>query len=426
MDPRFRGDDTFDCGYFRARNTVPPAQFSPETHPPPPAFPPPEPNQGDAAMAKAASALLVLALALGLAATADARHRRHHGGYDTSGWSGSGDAARAGAAELATAQARMSGGGGAFGAIVARLIRGCAQQADELAGWPYDAIAQIVGPDETQRGALDALRAAAQAAARRLSSDCPQDVPAAPSARLEAVGEAIDAGLAAFSAVEPPLQQLYAALDDEQKARLFRDMTLGGAPARQADRSAARAAERAERSRERWAERAERWERRFYRRRAYERESLQAARSSEMETNGAASTVCSLPRLRGRGGEGAARTLSACAPASAASANLWAGACENLAAVLRGWPIREIERGVRLTEPQRVAFYELVTASLKAADALASACPAETALTPAGRMQAMRARLAAVKAATAAIRPALVRFYEALDQGQKVRFAGMS
>jgi hypothetical protein len=41
-------------------------------------------------------------------------------------------------------------------------------------------------------------------------------------------------------------------------------------------------------------------------------------------------------------------------------------------------------------------------------------------------MDAMRKRLAAVRAATAAIRPALAHFYEALDQGQKVRFAGMS
>jgi hypothetical protein len=51
---------------------------------------------------------------------------------------------------------------------------------------------------------------------------------------------------------------------------------------------------------------------------------------------------------------------------------------------------------------------------------------ADTALTPAGRMETMRKRLAAVRAATAAIRPALMRFYEALDRGQKVRFAGMS
>ena len=55
---------------------------------------------------------------------------------------------------------------------------------------------------------------------------------------------------------------------------------------------------------------------------------------------------------------------------------------------------------------------------------LASAFPAERALTPVGRMDAMRRRLAAVRAATAAIRPALVHFYEALDQG--LRFAGMS
>jgi len=88
--------------------------------------------------------------------------------------------------------------------------------------------------------------------------------------------------------------------------------------------------------------------------------------------------------------------------------------------------VREIERVVRLSSAQRVAFYELVTASLKAAETLGSACPAETALTPVGRMETMRKRLAAVRAATAAIRPALVRFYEALDQGQKVRFAGMS
>jgi hypothetical protein len=81
---------------------------------------------------------------------------------------------------------------------------------------------------------------------------------------------------------------------------------------------------------------------------------------------------------------------------------------------------------VGLSEPQRVAFYELVIASLRAADTLAGACPADTELTPVGRMAGLRARLAAVRAATDAIRPALTRFYEVLDQGQKVRFAEMS
>jgi hypothetical protein len=41
-------------------------------------------------------------------------------------------------------------------------------------------------------------------------------------------------------------------------------------------------------------------------------------------------------------------------------------------------------------------------------------------------MEVMVARLAAVRAAIAAIQPALTGFYEALDQEQKMRFAGMS
>ncbi len=41
-------------------------------------------------------------------------------------------------------------------------------------------------------------------------------------------------------------------------------------------------------------------------------------------------------------------------------------------------------------------------------------------------MMTLRARLAVVRVAASAIRPALVEFYDALDQGQKVRFAGMS
>ena len=66
--------------------------------------------------------------------------------------------------------------------------------------------------------------------------------------------------------------------------------------------------------------------------------------------------------------------------ARSAQTNRWANICERLTAALRGWPTSEIEREVRLSEPQRVAFYELVTTSLKAAEALARACPADTAL----------------------------------------------
>jgi hypothetical protein len=276
------------------------------------------------------------------------------------------------------------GRGGPFAAVVDKLVRGCGAQGAEFENWPFDAIAQIVGADEKERNALAALRESAKAAAQRLAADCPQDVPAAPSARLEAVEQGIDAALVAFDKVQPALATFYGALDDEQKARLYRDMAAPAATARET--TPRRAAQDDRRASREYRSRRDRW-------RAYA-----AAR------------------------EAAARET---APRQAA-APPWSGTCEEFAAVLRNWPVREIERDVRLSSTQRVAFYELVTASLKAADTLARACPAESALTPVGRMDAMRRRLAAVRAATAAIRPALVHFYEALDQGQKVRFAGMS
>jgi hypothetical protein len=273
------------------------------------------------------------------------------------------------------------GRSGPFGATIEKLVRGCAVQAAEFENWPLDAISRTVGADETQRKALDGLRDAAKQAAQRLSTECPQDVPAAPAARLEAAEQGIAATLAAYDTVEPKLAAFYAALNDEQKARLYRDMAAPAA-ANAAQTTGAREA----RDERRYSSRRERW-------RAYAAAREAAAR-----------------------GGGARRTA---APG-------WNGMCEELASVLRNWPVREIERDVRLAGAQRVELYELVTASLKAADTLSSACPAEAALTPVGRMETMRKRLSAVRAATAAIRPALARFYEALDQGQKVRFAGMS
>jgi hypothetical protein len=308
------------------------------------------------------------------------------------------DLSRSRAAERGVA-ALPRGRSGPFGAAVDKLVRGCAVQAAEFENWPFDSISRTVGPDETQNKALDGLREAAKQAAQRLSADCPQDVPAAPAARLEAAEQGIDAALKAFDVVEPKLAAFYAALNDEQKARLYRDMAAPVA-ANAAQTTGAREA----RDERRYSSRRHRW--RDY---AQSRERT----GSPHERSDMRDSRMSLRSSGLRIGNTAA------APG-------WSGTCEQLAAVLRNWPVREIERDVRLSGPQRVALYELVTTSLKAAETLSSACPAEAALTPVGRMESMRKRLAAVRAATAAIRPALARFYEALDQGQKVRFAGMS
>jgi len=269
---------------------------------------------------------------------------------------------------------------GAFGATIETLVRGCAERAAEFTNWPLDAISETVAPDDTQRNALEALRGKAKAAGERLSAECPRDVPSAPAARLDAAAQGIAATLAAFDTVEPALKGFYAALNDEQKARLYRAMAGSGA-VETTGRGAAQDA------------RAER--RDTSSRRRHSRASRAASAGEDAEPRGGANPA-------------------------------WSGTCEALAGALRNWPVREIERGVRLTDAQRVALYELVTASLKTAETLAPACPSGAALTPVGRMEAMRASFTAVRAALAAIRPALTRFYDALDADQQQRFAGMS
>jgi hypothetical protein len=307
---------------------------------------------------------LTLSLCL-VSSRAEARwHWRYYGVYGYGHVVRHGDDGRRDRVAQMVETARAQTGGGGFGAVIDRLIRGCVQQAAGLQNLPFDEISRIVAPDDTQRGALEALSATATAAAEQVSAQCPQDQPGLPSARLEAAEQAIDTATATLAAVEPPLRAFYAGLDDEQKARLLRDLTLSGSQAREGDHA------------------AERWER----------------------------------RSRRRGLSGAAHDVDA---------NAWADICEHLTAALRGWPIREIERRVGLSQPQRAAFYELVSSSLKVAETLTNACPAQTALTPPARMALLRARLSAVRQAIAGIRPTLTQFYEALDQGQKIHFAGM-
>src|SRR5262249_58310394 len=132
-----------------------------------------------------------------------------------------------------------------------------------------------------------------------------EEVGAAPAARLEAVEQGIDATLAAFDRVEPAMQSFYGALDDEQKTRLYRDMMAASAAADARETTGRRDA-RAD-ARQEYSSRRHRW------------------------------------RAHAAAREAAAREA---APRQAA-APAWSAMCEELAAVLRGWPVREIERDVR-------------------------------------------------------------------------------
>jgi len=298
---------------------------------------------------------------LGLCLSGSAQARRWHwwGGYEGR-WGYEGNTARSQESEApapspAAPTRPAAGGVFRFGDIVDRLARGCLQHAAELQNLPFDAIVRIAALDETQSNALDALRAAVASAAQRLTADCPREAATALSARLDAANQSVEAAVAAFDGVRPALQAFYRALDDEQKARLYRDLGPGSA-------ATARAESTPERSRR---------------------------------------------RVRGEPTMGA-----------------WVGICEDLTATLRNWPIQQVERDVGLSDDQRVAFYDLVTASLKEANALKGNCPAEDALTPPRRMDVLQARLIASRQAAAAIRSPLAGFYQMLNGRQKTRFAG--
>jgi hypothetical protein len=253
---------------------------------------------------------------------------------------------------------------GGVGGIIARLVQDCRDEASQLKDWPFDKIAHIAALDEAQRGELENLRATTHSAAERLSAECPQ-ASGETFARLELIEQAVDAADAAFAQVEPMLQRFYASLDDEQKARILRDLTLAGHKADDANRVP-----------------DERRERR---------------RASRRKTT----------------------AIPAAAPPT------WAGLCQDFTAALRYWPTREIEQGVQLNEPQRVALYELVTVSLKTAEKLADGCPAEAPITPVHRMAVLRVSLHAVRHAATSMKPRFAQFYGALDHGQRAKFVEM-
>ena len=160
------------------------------------------------------SAVALIALSLSAAAQARHHHHRHHHdpNYqdraepepDLRGASG--------------AQAQPQGNG--LAPAVAQMIRACDAQAAELKVMPFDAVVETVQPNDDQRTALDQIRAAAAGAVNTLNATCPKDVPARLSDRLDTMRTSLDAIKTALLPLRPVFITAYAALDDEQKARL--------------------------------------------------------------------------------------------------------------------------------------------------------------------------------------------------------------
>ena len=98
----------------------------------------------------------------------------------------------------------------------------CSSEKAGLSGIAIDRIEELVQPTEAQDASLNRLDEAMQKAVDILREACPNTVPMTPVGRLEAMKQRLDAMIQAANAVRPALEDFYAALSDEQKAKFNR------------------------------------------------------------------------------------------------------------------------------------------------------------------------------------------------------------
>jgi len=104
--------------------------------------------------------------------------------------------------------------------LPAQLGQMCGDDTKEVAGLPIDRIQQLISPDDQQRAALDDLANASVRAAQIIKSACPTTVSFTPTGRLDAMQTRLEAMAQAIDVVRGPIDNFYATLTDEQKARL--------------------------------------------------------------------------------------------------------------------------------------------------------------------------------------------------------------
>jgi hypothetical protein len=85
--------------------------------------------------------------------------------------------------------------------------------------WPEARIESMLRPNEEQQAKLKALQSAATQAAEQLAASCPSEMPTTPTARLAVISKRLDVMLAAVKNVRGAVDDLYADLNDDQKAQ---------------------------------------------------------------------------------------------------------------------------------------------------------------------------------------------------------------
>jgi LTXXQ motif family protein len=95
----------------------------------------------------------------------------------------------------------------------------CGDPKTSLTQLPIERIESVIRPAGTQKDALDRLSAATEKAIQGLQAACPDDAPLTPVGRLEAMENRLEAMTRAAQLVQPALDEFYATLSSEQKAR---------------------------------------------------------------------------------------------------------------------------------------------------------------------------------------------------------------
>ncbi len=126
----------------------------------------------------------------------------------------------------------MGTNGGGQAPAGGNVVALCSEQSNDVTKLPVQRIEEVLQPSGPQRDAFEALKAAAQESAAQLRGTCPSEMPQTPYARLDAVKARLSAMAEAMNAIRPKLQDFYASLNDEQKAK-FNIMTPPPGPTAQ-------------------------------------------------------------------------------------------------------------------------------------------------------------------------------------------------
>ena len=118
----------------------------------------------------------------------------------------------------------MGTSGGTQAPAGGNVVALCSQQSNDVTKLPVQRIEEVLQPSGPQRDAFEALKTAAQDSAAQLRGTCPSEMPQTPYARLDAVKTRLTAMVEAMNVIRPKLQDFYASLNDEQKAK-FNIMT---------------------------------------------------------------------------------------------------------------------------------------------------------------------------------------------------------